>query len=77
MVHKEHCDLMKSIKVYVQYLIDGNFAVNDFFIPRTYKDSTEKTLPHYMITKIDCEFIANKMIGVKGALFTAAYVTCC
>ena len=48
---------------------------SDFFIKSTYKDSTGRTLPCYLLTKKGCDMVANKMTGEKGILFTAAYVT--
>ena len=42
MVGKNHKDLMRSIREYVETLdrsIERNFAPNDFFIESTYKDS--------------------------------------
>jgi len=78
MVGKEHKNLLRDIAGYVEILREStelNFELSDFFIPSTYKDSTGRTLPHYMITKMGCEMVANKMIGRKGVLFTAAYVT--
>jgi DNA-binding XRE family transcriptional regulator len=47
----------------------------DFFILDTYQDSKNETRPRYLITKKGCDMIANKMIGEKGVLFTAVYVT--
>jgi len=49
---------------------------HNFFIPSTYKVSNNnKTYKCYLLTKMGCEMIANKMTGSKGILFTAAYVT--
>lgn len=75
MVEKPHNDLMKSIRIYAEYLIEGTFSLNNFFIESAYKDSIGRTLPCYEITKKGCELIANKLTGKKGVLFTAAYVT--
>ena len=78
MVGKNHKDLMRSIREYVETLdrsIERNFAPNDFFIESTYKDSIGRTLPCYLLTKKGCDMVANKMTGEKGVLFTAAYVT--
>lgn len=50
-------------------------AISDFFIPHTYRDSTGRTLPCYLLTRKGCDMVANKMTGEKGVLFTAAYVT--
>lgn len=74
MVGKNHKDLMRSIREYVETLdrsTKRNFAPSDFFIESTYKDSTGRTLPCYMLTKKGCDMVANKMTGEKGVLFTA------
>ena len=52
-----------------------NFGVSDFFIKSSYVDSIGRTLPCYLITRKGCEFIANKMTGKKGTMFTAAYIS--
>ena len=78
MVGKNHKDLMRSIREYVETLdrsTERNFAPSDFFIESTYKDSTGRTLPCYLLTKKGCDMVANKMTGEKGVLITAAYVT--
>ena len=75
MVERPHNDLMKSIRSYCEYLGQGDFSLSDFFISSTYKDSTGRTLPCYLLTKKGCDMVANKMTGEKGVLFTAAYVT--
>lgn len=66
MVGKNHKDLMRNIREYVETLdrsIERNFAPNDFFIESTYKDSIGRTLPCYLLTKKGCDMVANKMTG--------------
>lgn len=76
LVERPHNDLMKSIRIYADYISTaGDFSLSDFFIQSTYKDSTGRTLPCYLLTKKGCDMVANKMTGEKGVLFTAAYVT--
>lgn len=76
MIGKPHNDLMKSIRNYAQYISTaGDFSLSDFFIDSSYKDSTGRDLPCYLLTKKGCDMVANKMTGEKGILFTAAYVT--
>lgn len=76
MVERPHNDLMKSIRVYSEYISTaGDFSLSDFFLPHTYYDSTGRALPCYLLTKKGCDMVANKMTGEKGVLFTAAYVT--
>ncbi len=48
---------------------------SEFFVSSIYKDSTGRKRPCYLLTKKGCDMVANKMIGEKGVLFTAAYVT--
>lgn len=75
MVEREHKELMKSIRVYAQYLAEGEIPLGDFFIESTYLDANNQTRPNFLITKRGCDMIANKTTGKKGVLFTAAYVS--
>lgn len=75
MVGRNHNELMKSVRTYIRYLAEGEIPLSDFFIEASYKDSTGRELPCYLITKKGCDMIANKLTGKKGVLFTAAYVT--
>ena len=75
MTEVRHSDLLEKINGYATHLTNGKFRSSDFFIPSTYKDSTGRTLPCYLLTRKGCDMIANKMTGEKGVLFTAAYVT--
>ena len=83
MIGRRHDHLIRDIKSYCDILskttapkiggsIERNFAPNAFFIESTYKDSTGRTLPCYLLTKKGCDMVANKMTGEKGVLFTAA-----
>ena len=52
MVGKSHAHLMRDISGYVQVLeksTESKFGLSDFFIPHTYKDSTGRTLPCYLL----------------------------
>lgn len=77
MLSKRHADLLRDIATYSQYLSDfneRNFALVDFFQESSYQDSKGETRKCYLITKKGCEFIAHKMTGKKGSLFTATYI---
>lgn len=74
MVGKDHSDLLKDIRRYNEYLTEGNFPLSEYFVEDTYKDSTGRTLTCYQVSKKGCEFIAHKMTGQKGAIFTAKYI---
>lgn len=51
LVGKNHKELLRDIRNYMDYLIESNFAPNDFFIESTYQDAINRTLPSYLITK--------------------------
>lgn len=75
MVERQHNELLKTIRGYVEALGKGNFAQSDFFIPHTYRNIQNKEIPCYLLTRKGCDMVANKMTGEKGILFTATYVT--
>lgn len=77
MVDKRHDHLLRDIDKYMCYLgssTNPNIGVSDFFRESNYKGPTGRKLKCYQITKKGCEFIANKLIGRKGAEFTATYI---
>lgn len=74
MVEKDHKNLLKDIRRYSEQLGEGKIELTDFFSESTYITSQNKELPCYNVTKKGCEFIANKLTGVKGAIFTAKYI---
>ena len=50
MVEREHKELMKSIRVYAQYLAEGEIPLGDFFIESTYLDANNQTRPNFLIS---------------------------
>lgn len=58
----------------IPVLARGNFPVADYFQESTYQDAQGKPRKCYNVTKLGCDFIANKFTGEKGILFTAKYV---
>ena len=77
-IGKNHKDLLRDIRGYVKILekyTERNLAPSDFFFESSYLDITGRSLPCYLISKRGCELCGNKLIGEKGVLFTAAYVT--
>lgn len=75
MISRSHNELLKSIRIYSQYLAEGEIPLGSFFIESSYFDSNNQERLCYLITRKGCDMIANKMTGKKGVLFTAAYVT--
>ena len=82
MVEKEHKFLMRDIRRYINQIAVGNekyeggckVAPSDFFTESTYWSEQNKELPCYKVTKKGCEFIAHKLTGTKGTIFTARYI---
>lgn len=74
MVGKEHHKLLRDIRTYVEQLDQSKIGYVDFFIKSTYVDKKGEERPCYLITKKGCEFIANKLTGKKGTVFTATYI---
>lgn len=75
MVGKSHAHLLRDTKTYIEYIsTNPELDSLDFFIPGTYVDAKGEERPSYKITKKGCEFIAHKLTGQKGALFTATYI---
>ena len=63
LVERPHNDLMKSIRVYADYISNaGDFSLVDFFIPSTYQDSKGETRPCYLITKKGCDMVDRKSV---------------
>ena len=74
MVGKDHKHLLRDIDGYISVLGQSKIGPSDFFVKSTYTSSQNKQLPCYLITKKGCEFVANKLTGEKGILFTATYI---
>lgn len=67
-------DGTKKVKGIIQILSDNKIVVADFFQESSYKDEQGKERPCYKVTKLGCDFLANKFNGEKGIVFTARYV---
>lgn len=74
MVDKEHGKLLRDIRQYCEYLDEAKIGLVDFFVESIYTDSKGEIRPCFMVTKKGCEFIAHKLTGQKGAIFTARYI---
>ncbi len=76
MIGKLHKNLMRDIHRYINDLTTSSkLSPLDFFIGSNYKDAKGEIRDCYLLTKMGCEFVANKMTGKKGTLFTAQYVS--
>lgn len=75
MIERNHGHLMRDITQFKTVIDENpNLDSQDFFIESSYKvDGNNKTYKSFLLTKIGCDMVANKMTGTKGVLFTAAY----
>lgn len=64
----------KHVKGIIEILADNYIVVSDYFKKSIYKDESGKENKCYNVTKMGCDFLANKFTGEKGILFTAKYV---
>lgn len=74
MVEKDHSKLLRDIHRYEEQFAEANIGLGDFFQKSSYSDANSQTRPCYRITKKGCEFIAHKLTGIKGTIFTARYI---
>lgn len=80
MMEMPHNDILRKLdgrkdrKGYIQILAESQMAVSDYFIPSTYRDASGKENKCYEVTRLGCDFLANKFTGEKGVIFTARYV---
>lgn len=75
MISIRHSDLLGKIDGYIAHLTNGKFRSSDFFIESNYQDNKGEKRRCYLLSRIGCDMVANKLTGEKGVLFTAAYVT--
>ncbi|WP_238884445.1 Rha family transcriptional regulator [Clostridium sp. YIM B02551] len=75
MIGKEHKNLLRDIKGYIEILDGSKLSSHNFFVESTYTNSQNKEQPCFLLTRKGCDMVANKMTGEKGVLFTAEYVT--
>ena len=76
-IGKRHKHLLRDIRGYCEIMDkigQSKFGPSDFFIESTFINAQNKEMPCYLLSKMGCEMVANKLTGEKGVLFTAAYV---
>lgn len=80
MMGVQHKEILRKLegrsdrKGYINILTENHLAPSDYFQESTYVDSTGKNNKCYKVTKMGCDFLANKFTGEKGVIFTAKYV---
>ena len=78
LIGKRHDNLIRDIEGYLKTLEKSNALKIEgvrFFTKSSYIDVKGQMRPCYLLTKMGCEMVANKLTGEKGILFTAAYVS--
>lgn len=80
MMEISHKEILRKIegandrKGYFPILTENHLVPSDYFILSSYKDGSGKENKCYEVTKLGCDFLANKFTGEKGIVFTAKYV---
>ena len=80
MMETEHWKILRKLEGdkktsgIIEILTDNNFVVSDYFFLSVYKDASGKENKCYKVTRLGCDFLANKFTGEKGIIFTAKYV---
>lgn len=80
MMETEHSKLLRKLegdgtrKGIIPILSEAHLGVADYFKESTYQDTQGKPRKCYNVTRLGCDFLANKFTGEKGVLFTAKYV---
>lgn len=74
MVEKQHNELLKDIRRYIKQLNEGEIPHVEFFKESSYVDEKGQARPCFDVSRKGCEYIANKLTGVKGAVFTAKFI---
>ena len=64
----------KHVKGIIEILNDNQMVAVDYFIKSVYIDKKGEERSCYKVTRLGCDFLANKFNGEKGIIFTAKYV---
>ncbi len=71
MMEVEHSKLTRKFerskdrKGYIEILGEAHLGVTDYFIKSSYKTAQNKEMPCYEVTKLGCDFLANKSTGKR------------
>ena len=70
MVGKDHSNLLRDIRGYIDVINspDSKLKAGDFFIDHFYFDKQGQERTGYLISKMGCDMVANKLTGEKGTL---------
>lgn len=73
MVGKEHKDVLRDIRNIIRQLGESKVA-QSYFINSFYRNSQNKDLPCFDVTKKGCELYGTRMNGAKGTQFAVEYI---
>lgn len=73
MMEIRHTHLLEKIDKINKDLVAENLVTKKYWIESTF-ENRGKQYREYQVTKLGCEFLANKATGTKGNLFTAKYM---
>jgi Rha family phage regulatory protein len=77
LIGKAHSHLLRDIRGYITAMIENGLSkigLSEFFLLSSYLNAQNKEMPCYLISKMGCELVANKLTGAKGVIFTVSYV---
>ena len=74
MMEIRHADLIAKVEKISKDFNERKISLVDYWIEGTYLDKKGESRKCYNITKIGCDFLAHKMQGKKGNIFTARYI---
>lgn len=73
MVEKNHKEVLRDIRNIIGQLGERKIA-QSYFISSAYKNTQNKELPCFNLTKKGCELYGTRMTGEKGTQFAVAYI---
>ena len=73
MVGRTHDKVIRDIRNIIQQLGDAKIG-ESYFIESTYKNSQNKELPCFLLSKKGCELYGTRMTGEKGTQFAVKYI---
>mgnify|MGYP004710643551 CR=1 FL=1 len=74
MIGKTHHKLLRDIRTYINHFIESKIGYNEYFIESFYVSERNTKKPCYLVTRKGCDLIAHKLTGVKGTMFSVAYI---
>lgn len=74
MMGVEHKSLLRKIDAINKDFTEHKIVPSKYWVESSYKDMSGKSNKEFLITKLGCEFLANKTTGTKGNIFTAKYM---